>query len=36
MTIHDILIWGGAVLTALGLGGIVWCITAVARAKRAR
>jgi len=35
MTIHDILIWGGAVLTALGLAGIVWCIVAVARAKRA-
>lgn len=35
MTIHDILIWGGAALTALGLAGIVWCIVAVARAKRA-
>lgn len=34
MTIHDILIWGGAALTALGLAGIVWCIIAVARAKR--
>ena len=34
MTIHDILIWGGAALTALGLAGIVWCIVAVARAKR--
>ncbi|PZO66446.1 MAG: hypothetical protein DI498_07335 [Paracoccus denitrificans] len=27
--------WGGAVLTALGLAGIVWCIVTVARAKRA-
>ena len=36
MTIHDILIWGGAGLTALGLAGIIWCIVAVARAKRAR
>ena len=35
MTIHDILIWGGAGLTALGLAGIIWCIVAVARAKRA-
>lgn len=34
MTIHDILIWGGTMLTALGLAGIVWCIVAVARAKR--
>lgn len=34
MTIHDILIWGGAALTALGLAGIVWCIVAVAKAKR--
>ena len=36
MTIHDILISGGAVLTTAGLAGIVWCIVAVARAKRAR
>lgn len=36
MTIHDILIWGGAALTVLGLGGIVWCIVTVARAKQAR
>ena len=34
MTIHDILIWGGAALTALGLAGIVWCVVAVLRAKR--
>lgn len=36
MTIHDILIWGGAALTVLGLGGIVWCIVTVAGAKRAQ
>lgn len=36
MTIHDFLIWGGAALTVLGLGGIVWCIVTVARAKGAR
>lgn len=35
MTIYDLLIWGGAALTAAGLTGIVWCIFAVARAKRA-
>ena len=34
MTVWDLLIWGGAVLTAVGLAGIVWCIVAVARAKR--
>lgn len=34
MTVWDLLIWGGAVLTAGGLVGIVWCIVAVARAKR--
>ncbi|MDO5371537.1 hypothetical protein [Paracoccus sp. (in: a-proteobacteria)] len=34
MTIHDILIWCGAALTTAGLAGIVWCIVAVARAKR--
>lgn len=36
MTIWNLLIWGGAVLTAIGLAGILWCITTVARAKRAR
>ncbi|HHW34349.1 MAG TPA: hypothetical protein PKA35_07145 [Paracoccus solventivorans] len=35
MTIYDMLIWGGAVLTALGLAGILWCILAVTRARRA-
>ncbi len=36
MTVFDMLIWGGAALTAIGLGGIVWCIVAVARGRRAR
>ena len=36
MTIYDMLIWGGAVLTALGLAGILWCILAVTRARRAQ
>ena len=35
MTIYDMLIWGGAVLTALGLAGILWCILTVTRARRA-
>lgn len=28
------LIWGGSVLTVLGLGGILWCIRLVVRARR--
>ena len=36
MTIYDVLIWGGAALTALGLAGILWCIVTVTRARRAR
>lgn len=36
MTVFDLVIWGGAALTAAGLAGIVWCIVAVTRAKRAR
>lgn len=31
----EILVWIGAGLTVLGLGGLVWCIVAVMRAKRA-
>ncbi|MDM7459184.1 MAG: hypothetical protein P3W94_007520, partial [Paracoccus sp. (in: a-proteobacteria)] len=33
--IHDWIIWSGAGLTLLGLAGIIWCILAVARARRA-
>lgn len=29
------LIWVGAVISAIGLLGLVWCITTVARAKKA-
>jgi len=29
------LIWAGAVISLIGIGGIVWCILAVTRAKRA-
>lgn len=36
MTIYDILIWGGALISLAGLIGLVWCIFFVARAKRAR
>ncbi|WP_112874770.1 hypothetical protein [Paracoccus endophyticus] len=35
MTAFDLLIWGGAALTAAGLIGIVWCIAAVVGARRA-
>jgi len=28
------LIWGGSALTLLGLGGILWCIRLVIRARR--
>lgn len=31
----EIIIWAGAMLSLLGLLGLVWCIVAVARAKRA-
>lgn len=36
MTMFEMLIWGGSVLTAVGLAGIVWCIVTVARARRAK
>lgn len=31
----DILIWIGAAISALGLAGILWCMGAVFRAKKA-
>ena len=34
MTIFDILIWGGALVSLAGLLGLVWCIVFVARARR--
>ncbi|MBK4217011.1 hypothetical protein JJJ17_13825 [Paracoccus caeni] len=34
MTIFDILIWAGAALTLAGLAGIIWCIIAIARARK--
>ena len=36
MTAFDLLIWGGALLTALGLCAILWCIVRVLGARRAR
>ena len=36
MAIFDLLIWGGALLSLLGLCGLVWCIIYVARARRAK
>jgi hypothetical protein len=31
----EIIVWLGAALTVVGLGMLVWCIVAVARARRA-
>lgn len=36
MTIFDLLIWGGALLSLLGLCGLIWCIVYVAKARRAK
>lgn len=33
-TVFDLLIWGGALTSAIGLGGLVWCIVFIARARR--
>lgn len=33
--IFEVLIWGGASLSLIGLLGLVWCILYVARARRA-
>ena len=30
----EMLIWGGAVVSGLGLAGLLWCIWTVARARR--
>ncbi|MGZ2257427.1 hypothetical protein [Roseobacter sp. A03A-229] len=35
-SVFDLLIWGGASLSFIGLLGLVWCIVYVARARRAR
>lgn len=29
------MVWSGAAVTLLGLGGLIWCIASVARARRA-
>ena len=34
MSVFDIVIWGGAVLTLAGLTSILWCIWAVWRARK--
>ena len=31
----ELLVWIGAAISVLGLGGLVWCILLAARAKRA-
>lgn len=33
--IFELLIWGGAALSLIGLLGLIWCIIYVARARRA-
>lgn len=35
MTIFDMLVWGGAALTLLGLAALFWCIVTVFRLRRA-
>ena len=35
-SIFDLLVWGGAGLSLLGLLGLGWCIVKVSRAKRAQ
>ncbi|TRW98193.1 hypothetical protein FNJ84_05245 [Paracoccus sp. M683] len=35
MTVFDLLIWGGAALTLIGVGLLIWCIMTVARARKA-
>lgn len=35
MTIFDGLIWGGAILTLVGLAALIWCIITVSRARNA-
>ena len=34
-SIFDMIIWGGAVVSVIGLIGIIWCIIRVSRSKRA-
>ena len=35
MDIFQMLIWGGALLTLIGLAALIWCIATVMRARRA-
>ena len=35
-SIFDLMVWGGAGLSLLGLRGLGWCIIKVSRAKRAQ
>lgn len=34
MTVFDLLVWSGAIVSAAGLCGLVWCILFVSRARR--
>ncbi len=35
-TVFDILIWSGALISLIGLCGLIWCIVFIARARRAK
>ncbi len=35
-SVFDFLIWSGALMSLIGLFGLVWCIVFVARARRAK
>lgn len=36
ITVSDMLIWSGALLSLAGLLGLIWCIIFIARARRAQ
>lgn len=35
-SVFDLLVWGGAGLSLIGLLGLIWCIIYVARARKAK
>jgi hypothetical protein len=35
-TIFDLLVWMGALISVLGLAGLIWCIVRVSKARRAK
>jgi hypothetical protein len=36
MDVWTALVWGGALMAALGLAGLLWCVLVAARARRER